>query len=566
MNGGEHPPRGRWPWSWLATFFAFVAVAHGNFETTDAGFTMHAARALWQRGDSGLLRSDQGGELLGERLGAEYIAAFHTSGKVGRNGVAYAWFPVGHVWLLVPFVALGDALAKRLPAAESTFRARVAPGVPDDGLRFVPSIVQGTPVVTQGLISLLVPAASAATVWWLLLRLARQLGASARAAAAGSLAIVFATQAFAFGRETLSDGPGLVFLLAALLAVVTVHQGCGSRRGSLCGGLAAGAAVLLRYQNAALLVAIAAVLVLACRRQRRWSDLLAFALGVLPAMGLLFWVDYARFGDIFDTGYSNAANWFDQPMGLGVAKMLFAAGRGVAWFSPLVWLALPLALAARNTPRLRGLAWVLFLFPLLFFARAHGWQGGQCWGARYVTHGLVALLAIVLPQAQPWRRWPKAWWLLVGLGLFVNVTSVVAPVRGVLQLGAQAVEATTGSDVEAADITGWHPRYTPLLANWRYAFASRTGGFEDEHGQPRHGAARAIETVFGVAAATPGQANAPMRWEDRCGRHLWWRFWGDLFAVPGWLLLLPVVLLAGLCAGLARRQAAGSPSDSPTPR
>tara|TARA_R110002094_G_scaffold170394_1_gene152616 strand:+ start:913 stop:1068 length:156 start_codon:yes stop_codon:yes gene_type:complete len=35
--------------TWLAffgTFLLFVCVAHGNFEATDAGFTMHAARGL----------------------------------------------------------------------------------------------------------------------------------------------------------------------------------------------------------------------------------------------------------------------------------------------------------------------------------------------------------------------------------------------------------------------------------------------------------------------------------------------------------------------------------------
>src|SRR5882672_7575046 len=53
-------PRRLWLFGWLATFFAFVAVAHGNFETTDAGFTMHAAKNLWERGDSGFRREDQG--------------------------------------------------------------------------------------------------------------------------------------------------------------------------------------------------------------------------------------------------------------------------------------------------------------------------------------------------------------------------------------------------------------------------------------------------------------------------------------------------------------------------
>ncbi len=551
--------------AWLATFFAFAAVAHGNLETTDAGITMVAARNLGQRGDSGIRRADQGGQLLGEQLAAEYIRS-GACGKIGVNGIAYTWFPMGHVWLLVPFTVAGDALDRAWPSVANDFRARVAPGLSDAQLGSSLEYVQGNPVLTQGLISLLVPASCMATTLLLLLLLGRVLGANSRDAAIAALAIVLATQCFSFGRETLSDGPGLTALLGALVAVVAVHQGRGTLFTSCAGGFAAGAAVLLRYQNALLLAALAIALALACHRQRRWRDALAFALGGLPALLLLLAVNDARFGSVFDTGYPAADAWLVEPMWLGALKILFGAGRGVAWFSPLVWLALPLALSRRSTPRLRWLGLVMFLVPLGFFALATGWQGGQCWAARYVTHGLVAWLALTLPQTRPWRRWPKAWIALLCAGLFVNATSVVAPVRGVLQLASQAVEATGAVATDAHDLAGWQPRYTPLLANWRYAAASCVGGFEGENGEPRHGSAHTIEALFGIAAKTDTQAFAPMRWEDRCGRHLWWRFWGDVLGCSSLWLLLPTLLLAAAAAWLARPLFATAPSDSSTPR
>jgi hypothetical protein len=543
------------PWSlrrllaiWLATFFAFAAVAHGNLETTDAAFTMQAARGLWQRGDSGLRTAAQGGEVPGETMGADYIRTT-SSGKIGTNDLAYPWFPVGHVWLLVPVVAVGDALAARLPTLDATFRERVAAGAVDGGMT---SIIQGRPVVTQGLISLLVPPAAAASLLVLLLVIAARLGAGRRDALIAALSILLATQAFAFGRETLSDGPGLVCLLAALLGVVAVHTRGGTAAGLFAAGLAAGAAVLFRYQNAALLVAIGALLLWDCQRQRRPGSFAAFCLGIAPSAVLLLAVNHARFGDAFDTGYPKYGDWLDQPLWLGAIKILFAPGRGVAWFSPLVWLALPVALLRVERPVLRWLGWLLFLFPLALFALARGWQGGQCWAARYVTHGLVALLVLTLPQTAPWRRWPRLWIGLLLAGFVVNVTGVIAPVRGVLQLGAQAI-AARGDVGDPADLTGWQLRYTPLLANWRYAAASRAGGFEDERGHPRNGSAHTIEALFGVAATRPEHGQAPVRWEDRCGRHLWWRFWGDLLGVPGWLLLGPCLLLAASFAALAFR-------------
>lgn len=555
------PPvqRRHWLLAWLSAFGLFALFAHGNFETTDAGFTMYAARGLWQRGDSGLRTAAQGGDTLAEQLGAEELRQ-GRSGKVGSNDLAYPWFPVGHVWLMVPFVAAGEWLEQAAPAAPAAFHERLERAGPIG----MTSVVQGTPLWTQGLISLLVPPACAASLLLLLFAMARRLGADGRAAAYTALAIVLGTQAFAFGRETLSDGPGLVLLLAATIAVVTVQRGAGSTAMAFVGGLAGGAAVLLRYQNAALLAAVGLVLVLAVWRQRRWPLLATFGLGVLPAAVLLLATNHARFGDALDTGYPKAADWLDQPLWLGIAKQLFAAGRGVAWLSPLVWLALPLAVRARDAGPLRWLGWALFLFPLCFFGLARGWQGGQCWGARYVTHGLVLLLALTLPVAQPWRRWPRAWFALLLLGLFANATAVVAPVRGVIQLADQAFRANGGTG-DHADPVSWQPRYTPLLANWRYAQASWSGAFEDAEQRPRQASPTAIERVFAAVPTNDAEAQPPLRWEDRGGRHLFVVMWGELLGLPWWLLCLPFVALMALGRRAAMALATLPASGSSTP-
>ena len=565
MNGARSRSAG-WICTWLGAFFLYAAVAHGNFETSDAAFTMHAARALWQRGDSGLLTTDQGGE-LGERMGAEHIAVYGSNGRIGTNGRAYVWFPMGHVWLMVPFVAAGEFLDKWMPSTEATFRATVAPGVEDTALDSALFYLLGHPVLTQGLISMLLPASVAATAVLLLFLISRALGATPRDAAIATAAIALATQFFALGRETLSDGPALCALLAMVWVVVRVHVGTASRWLPLLGGMAAGSAVLLRYSNALLVLAGALAIALACRRRRTWSELLWFLAGGVPFAGLFFGVNMLRFGNPLITGYPDAADWLQQPIWLGLCKLFASAGRGVLWLSPLLWLGLPMALRARRTPQLRWLAWVLFAVPMLLFASANGWQGGQCWGSRYVTPGVVLLLALVLPQAKPWLSWPRTWLLLCLVGVFANVTSVVAPVRGVIQLATQAVNAEIRHQVlagdmkpelaarlDANDIVSWRPRFSPLHTNWLYAVHSRTGGFEDEHGAPRNGSANTIEPLFGIAAVDLGQEYAPLRWEDRCGRHLWWRFWADLGGVSSWLLAVPVFTLALLLSSAGWRR------------
>jgi hypothetical protein len=541
--------------SFLGLLLLFASLAEGNFENEDSGVTMLAARALWRHGDSGLRARGEGAESEAEAVAVDKIDGKLGKagyGKLGRDGVhRYVWFPMGHLWLMVPCVAAGEALGRAFPQVEERYRALAGP-----------NYLYGTFAFDQGCAALLLPALFGAASVLLLFLIARELGCSPREALLAAAAVMFATQCFPLARESLSDGPGLCFLLAALWTTVRVHNGDGGRRTLLLGGLAAGAAVLTRYQHALLLPPLALAIAPALRRRDELRRLWWFALGGLPCALLFAAVNHARFGSVADTGYPAFGSWFNYPLWLGLTKLLIAAGKGILWFSPLLWLALPLAVRRANVPRLRWLAWTLFLIPLLLFGQTVGWQSGRCWGARYVTPGVVALLAFVLPQCRPWRRWPRTFWALVAAGLFVNVTSLVAPMRGVTQLAGQAVKAMyderhrhgeiSDQDWESvqddqADHFFFQPRFSPLHANWTYAWRSLTGGFEDEHGQPRDGAEFTIDPLFGVSSSEHDYVLAPVRWEDRGFRHLWFRFWGELLGTPWWLLalvpLVPGVLL-----------------------
>ena len=553
--------------AWLGALLLIVCVAHGNFETTDAGFTMHASRALWHRGDSALLTAAEGGDHIGEQQGAAFIkrweAAGHRKcGKVGVDGRAYVWFPMGHVFLLTPFVPLGEVVGAWLADADARFQDKVQP--------FAQSYVEGSPVVTQAVMSMLVPTMCFATSLLLLYRIARELGAGGRDAVWTALSIGLATQAFSVGREQLSDGPGLMLLLAALLPVVRLHRGAAGRWAAPWAGVMSGCAVLVRYQTAITVVVFAAVVAAACRRRGRWRDLWAFALGGAPLLLVFLGTNYSRYGDLLETGYPAIGEWFQADLATGLAKILFAAGRGVMWCSPLLWIALPLASSRRCSVELRWLAWALFLIPIAIFSTALGWQGGQAWAIRYVTPGVVALCVLVLPQTAPWRRWPRGFIAAFGAGCLVSLTSVVAPVRGQIQLMSQALRAQEARAVEAgeldpaavtvdtADVGGWRLRYSPLLRNWSYAWHTDADGPASEDGLST------MEAIYGVAPATVAQASAPRHWADRRGRHLWWRFWGDLYGVSGLLLVSPLLALGGLFAWLGwRRLAAAAGAQDP---
>jgi hypothetical protein len=161
----------------------------------------------------------------------------------------------------------------------------------------------------------------------------------------------------------------------------------------------------------------------------------------------------------------------------------------------------------------------------------------------------------------------------------VNVTSLLAPTRGYNQLAAQAVRAMYQQQLDRGEISqldfdnldeadhfSFLPRFSPLRGNWVYAARSLTGGFEDEQGLPRDGAAHTIEPLFGITSTDAQLGRAPVHWEDRGCRHLWWRFWGDLLGVPGWLLLLlPAAAAVAVSGQAVRRLTAGAAAGPASP-
>ncbi|MGE3172833.1 MAG: hypothetical protein AB7O97_09405 [Planctomycetota bacterium] len=537
----------------LGCWLLLLCVAHGNLESIDSGFTMQGARALWTRGDSGLLLPGDGAATPGEGLAAAHIAgnsgqSFGMTGKDGRH--QYVWFPMGHLWLMVPPVALGEHLQRAFPAIEARYKERAGPTYQRSEL-----------VLDQAMVALLLPSLFGATTILLLMAIARALGSTAREALGVAFAIAFTTQCFPLLRETLSDGPGLTLLLTGLWAAVRAGAGAARPGDLVLGGLAAGFAVLVRYQHAFPVVVLAVAVALAARRHRRWPWLWCFAAGGAPMAALLFTVNWLRFGNPMSTGYL-PADWFDTMPWIGLPKILLAAGKGILWFSPLLWIAAWAALRRRERPPFAHgwLAWTLLWVPLLMFASTNGWQSGQCWGVRYVTGGVVAFQVLVLPQLRPWRRWPRAFAALLVLGALVNVTSLVAPTRGYAQLADQGVraqfeQAFAAGEVSAADLAAVRadsagmyfvlPRFSPLHANWSYARQVLAGAFEDEHQRPVHGAAHTIEPLFSVTSADPQLGLAPIWWEDRGFRWWWWVMWGELLGLPGWLLLLPPLVAGG---------------------
>lgn len=525
----------------LAALCFFGLFAHGYVENGDAEITMHAARAWWRTGDPGLQRQGPT-TTLAERTVAEWIQTPGPPdfGMVGRNGKAYVWFPIGHQALMLPCVALGEWLASIRPAPEAR-------------LRQLKSEAFGELFWDRFLCSLL-PIPFAAGVVVVVFLLARTLGLAGREAVLVAAASTLATAFWPGSSETMSDVPGTFFLLAAALAVFRLHAaaaaGQPARRTMFSGGACAGAAVMVRYPHAAPVIVLATAAVVVAWRSGRWRDLAAFVAGGIPFALALALANWLRFGSLTETGYSAGATpeWFSYPPWLGASLILAAPGKGILWFSPMLWPALVQVVrrSTWQTPWPAAVAVACLVIPIAICAHAAGWAGGQCWSVRYVTASVVLFVAVFLSLGRPWQRWPRPFAVVCTLGLLVSLSGVLTPYRGDRNLAAYATRAAypERSEGELPMIWDFEPRFSPLRSHWVYAWLSLTGRLEVG------GSANTTEPMFGVRVEGGPVPLRPTQVEDRSFRHWWWRYGSELFDWPRWPAAL-VAMLAVVAGALA---------------
>ncbi len=514
----------------LMGFYGFFA--HGYLESTDADHAMHAARAWWLRGDLGL-QVEGPDTWAAER----YIVAMPEAtrqGMTGENGKVYVQFPIGHQILMVPCVMLGELFAHWFPE-------------PEEALIREKGAVLGEFYWARFFASFL-PAFSAAGSTLLIFLLAGVLGCAVREALMVTVAATLCTQFWPACSETMSDQPGLFFLLLMIWLVFRYHAGTGAAGSILCAGLAAGAAVLIRYQHLIPVLVICVMVVFSARRRQRGADVLWLALGALPLAAVFVAANWLRFGNPLETGYSKGATgWFGYPLWLGGSLLLLAPGKGILLFSPPLWL----ALAQWFHRRLFEVPWLvaglIFALSVLIMGHSLGWAAGQCWGTRYLTPAVVIAVTFGFALGKPWRRRPRLFVAVCTIGFLVSLGGILSPYRGQQDLAFDAARTHYAQDLaekkisenELADRVNVHPIYSPIHTHWIYAWLSASGRLE------RGGSANTTEPLFGIdVEVAEFLAVADViadQGEDRGFRH-WWMLYA---ALPWWFVLAWIAATAG---------------------
>ncbi|MBI2567565.1 MAG: hypothetical protein HYV63_11085 [Candidatus Schekmanbacteria bacterium] len=218
---------------------------------------------------------------------------------------------------------------------------------------------------------------------------------------------------YAFGTTTLSissqslwqHGPAQFFVATGLgLLLLRARDGKSPPGSDVLTGLALGCAVMMRTQNLLLVSPLLVAGLIGSDVWRAGRVLLGFFMPIAAVVGY----HLHTFGDPLG-GYATTSDAFSwQHLWVGLPGLLVAPSRGLLVYSPLVLLALGAlpALFGRSSSAgpsaqaiiPRRLLWACllgFLGVLLLHASYSHWYGGYCYGPRYLSDALPALIVLL---------------------------------------------------------------------------------------------------------------------------------------------------------------------------
>ena len=142
------------------------------------------------------------------------------------------------------------------------------------------------------------------------------------------------------------------------------------------------------------------VLMIAYSRHKPWRWWLSrFALsgaGVVFSILIIVGYNYLRFTRLTETGYGGEINSWMTPFGSGLAGLLISPGRGLLIYCPIVVLSSFAWIRFRKRFGAEALFILLATAGLLAgYARWYMWEGGWCWGPRFLVP-VIPLLMIPL--------------------------------------------------------------------------------------------------------------------------------------------------------------------------
>jgi len=282
----------------------------------------------------------------------------------GRDGKLYARSGLGLSLVAIPFYIAGKAAAALAPANLQGLAAK------------------GLVSLTNAFIS-----AGACLIFFLI---CIRLGYSRRLAFWLTLGFGVSSYFFPYTKSFLTEPLQTLCFLGAFYGLFVYAQ-TGSSRGLIMAGIFSGMGLLTKAAFILNLALLSWYFVKVSREKsphRFWRHLFYFVFPILLAGLVTQAYNFARFGNIFTTGYGREASLagFSTPLYVGLHGMLFSSGKGFFWFTPLAIMGL-FAFPKFTRPYRREafLFGAVLIVNLLFYAKFKSWAGEGSWGPRYLV-------------------------------------------------------------------------------------------------------------------------------------------------------------------------------------
>lgn len=298
----------------------------------------------------------------------------------------------------------------------------------------------------------------------------RALGISARRAIWTSALLILSTPLVVYSKYSFSE-PFLSALVAGTVLGLILHDR-GHPVGPWVAGIAVAGAIAVKFAVGGLLGAAAGLALLSRPEGRRPAALVRFGLVPLCVLAAHFAWNATRFGSVWDLGYPEAAelgrrlNDFDTPFLTGLFGLLLSPGKGLLFFAPAVcasvfgWRALH-----RRSPSASTAAIGFFAGSLMLYAKYSAWEGGYCFGPRYLLPALPGLF-LGLPFVLASRR-KRAVLLLCLLGTLMQGPGVATSFAEDQMAGGRYYDADYRYRLDYSPLGQWAlvARYAPGLAS-----------------------------------------------------------------------------------------------------
>ena len=381
------------------------------------------------------------------------------AGVRGKDGRNYSWYGLGQSLLSVPFYILGNYT-----------------GTPRDTVLKINTFFGPAVTVLIFIFSVF-------------------LGYSRRASLLAAFFYGMCTMAWPVAKRPFDHTTETFFVLLAGYYMYR-YSVCAKVSIILLSGICLGMAFNIRYTSVLALPALflmTSVYYLKTHDLRNTAkyvarDMTFFALAFLPFLGLSFWYNYARFGSIFETGFSLMAKRLGidfiggTPFLTGIGGLLISPGKGFFYYSPV---AILFFFSIRSFLRKHsglGASFIcIILSYLLFLSKNIYWHGDWAWGPRYL---LVITPFFIIPLA---HLFDSSLWLKKRL--LRRAVYALFTVSFIIQLAAVSVDYNkyffhliydekvkfavvsgegTPSIVEPPQKTYFECRKSPILAQFKF--------------------------------------------------------------------------------------------------